>query len=86
MTEDEANLAPLGTLYEIRYWQDGTFDYISHSLVRTGYYTVSGSTLCRSFNPLGLKEDCVQIIEREDGGYEARAPGSDELRYSFLLE
>ncbi|GGD06410.1 hypothetical protein [Aquisalinus flavus] len=86
MTEDEDNLAPLGTLYEIRYWQDGTFDYTSHTLVRTGYYSVSGSTLCRSFNPLAVRDNCVQVFKRDGGGYEARTPATDDVRYSFLLE
>lgn len=86
MTETEDNLAPLGTLYEIRYWQDGTFDYTSHTTVRTGYYEVSGSTLCRSFNPLAVRATCAQVFARDGGGYEARTPGTDEVRYSFLLE
>jgi len=86
MTEHEDNLAPLGTLYEIRYWKDGTFDYTSHTLVKSGYYQVSGSTLCRAFNPLAVRDNCVQVIKRNEGGYEARKPGTDEVRYSFLLD
>ena len=86
MTENEDDLAPLGTLYEIRYWRDGTFDYTSHTLVRTGYYEVSGSIVCRAFNPLAVKDNCVQVFKRNQGGYEARTPGSGEVRYSFLLK